>query len=116
MGVPHTIVFGNLDEYDVEEGKYIEKHKIFPMGTNVNFCEVLSKDVVKAKTWERGAGPTLACGTGCCACVVASNKLGLTNAKVEVQVPGGKLFIQIREEGVFMTGPAEVSFKGEYNI
>jgi diaminopimelate epimerase len=114
MGVPHTIIFGNLDQYNVEEGKYIEKSETFPIGTNVNFCEVISKDKVRVKTWERGAGPTLACGTGSCACVIASHKLGFTDAKVEVQVPGGKLLIQIREDGVLMTGPAVVSFEGEY--
>lgn len=116
MGVPHTVIFGNLDQYDVQEGRYIEKNEIFPIGTNVNFCEIISKDKVKVKTWERGAGPTLACGTGSCACVIASNKLGFTDAKVEVQVPGGKLLIEIKEDGVFMTGPAVVSFKGEYEI
>lgn len=116
MGVPHTIIFGNLDQYNVEEGRNIEKHEIFPIGTNVNFCEVVSKDKVKVKTWERGAGPTLACGTGSCACVIASNKLGFTDDKVEVKVPGGKLLIEIRKDGVFMTGPAVVSFKGEYEV
>lgn len=116
MGVPHTVIFGNLDQYDVKEGKYIEKNEIFPIGTNVNFCEVIDRDKVRVKTWERGAGPTLACGTGSCACVIASNKLGFTDTKVEVQVPGGKLLIEIKEDGVFMTGPAVVSFKGEYEI
>lgn len=116
MGVPHTVIFGKLDQYDVQEGKYIEKNEIFPIGTNVNFCEVIGKDKVNVKTWERGAGPTLACGTGSCACVIASNKLGFTDSKVEVQVPGGKLLIEIKEDGVFMTGPAVVSFKGEYEI
>lgn len=114
MGVPHTVIFGNIDQYNVEEGRSIEKNEIFPKGTNVNFCEVVSRDKIKVKTWERGAGPTLACGTGCCASVVASNKLGFTDTKVEVQVPGGKLLIEIRKDGIFMTGPAEVSFKGEY--
>lgn len=116
MGVPHTVLFGKLDEYDVEEGKAIEKYDIFPEGTNVNFCEVINNNKIKVKTWERGAGPTLACGTGSCACVIASNKLGFTGENVEVQVPGGKLFIEIKENGVFMTGPAVVSFKGEYEV
>lgn len=114
MGVPHTVLFGKLDEYDVEEGKVIEKYDIFPEGTNVNFCEVINDNKIRVKTWERGAGPTLACGTGSCASVIASNRLGFTGKKVEVQVPGGKLFVEIKENGVFMTGPAVVSFKGEY--
>ncbi|MDW8799605.1 diaminopimelate epimerase [Clostridium sp. A1-XYC3] len=116
MGVPHTVIFGSLDNCDVSEGKSIEKYDIFPEGTNVNFCEVVSKSKVKVKTWERGAGPTLACGTGSCAAVVASNRLGFTDEKVEVEVPGGRLVIEIEEEGVYMTGPAVVSFKGEYNL
>jgi diaminopimelate epimerase len=116
MGVPHTVMFGELEHYDVWEGKAIEKHEIFPLGTNVNFCEVIDRDNVKVMTWERGAGPTLACGTGSCACVVASNKLGLTNSRVGVRVPGGELLIEIKKDGVFMTGPAAVTFKGEYEI
>ncbi len=116
MGVPHTVIFGELEDYDVEEGRAIEKYNAFPKGTNVNFCEVINDSKVRVKTWERGAGPTLACGTGSCASVIASNKLGFTGKNVEVQVPGGKLFIEIKENGVFMTGPAEVSFKGEYEI
>ncbi|ALU37511.1 Diaminopimelate epimerase [Clostridium ljungdahlii DSM 13528] len=116
MGVPHTVIFGDLEKYDVKEGKAIEKYSIFPEGTNVNFCEVLNKDEIKIKTWERGAGPTLACGTGTCACAVASNKLGFTEGKVKAHVPGGILFIEVKDNKVFMTGPAEVSFKGEYDI
>ncbi|WP_446899337.1 diaminopimelate epimerase [Clostridium sp. LBM24168] len=116
MGVPHTVIFGKLKDYNVSEGKYIEKYKIFKEGTNVNFCEVINNSKIKIKTWERGAGATLACGTGCCASAVAANKLGFTGKKVEVIVPGGHLLVEIKEDGVFMTGPAEVSFKGEYRI
>lgn len=116
MGVPHTVIVGKLQDYNVEEGRAIEKHEYFPMGTNVNFCEIVNDNFVKVKTWERGAGPTLACGTGCCASVVASNKLGLTNKKVNVEIPGGKLFIEITNDGVLMTGPAEVVFSGECEL
>lgn len=113
MGVPHTIIFGNLEKFDVNEGRAIEKHELFEKGTNVNFCQVLDRKNLKVKTWERGAGPTLACGTGSCAAVVAANKLGFVDHKVNVEIPGGKLFVEICEEGVYMTGPAAVSFKGE---
>nr|WP_206154799.1 diaminopimelate epimerase [Clostridium muellerianum] len=116
MGVPHTVIFGKLEDYDIEEGRSVEKFEFFPEGTNVNFCEVLDRNKIKVKTWERGAGPTLACGTGCSASVVASNRLAFTGESVEVQVPGGKLFIEIKDNGVFMTGPAVVSFKGEYEL
>jgi diaminopimelate epimerase len=114
MGVPHTIIFGNLEEYDVYEGRTIEKHELFKKGTNVNFCQVVDRKNLKVKTWERGAGPTLACGTGSCAAVVAANRLGFVDYEVNVEIPGGKLLIEIYEEGVYMTGPAVVSFKGEF--
>ncbi|CAB1242338.1 diaminopimelate epimerase [Clostridium sp. MT-14] len=116
MGVPHTVIFGRLEKYQVREGKSVEKYAAFPQGTNVNFCEIIDKNNIKVKTWERGAGPTLACGTGSCACVVAANKLNFTDKKVKVTVPGGNILVEIRGNNVFMTGPAEVSFKGEYDM
>jgi diaminopimelate epimerase len=114
MGVPHTVVFGKLQDYEVEEGKLIERDSLFPKKTNVNFCEVVRRDMISVKTWERGAGPTLACGTGSCASVVAANKLGYIDPKATVQVPGGLLNIEIVGEEVLMTGPAEIVFKGEF--
>ncbi|WP_291637329.1 diaminopimelate epimerase [Clostridium sp.] len=114
MGVPHTIIFGKHGDYCVEEGKFIEKHDLFPEKTNVNFCEVVSKNMIRVKTWERGAGPTLACGTGSCASVVAANRLGYIEAKAMVQVPGGLLNIEIVNEEVLMTGPAEITFEGSF--
>ncbi|MFL0196873.1 diaminopimelate epimerase [Clostridium sp. WILCCON 0269] len=116
MGVPHTVIFGKLENYDVAEGKYIEKYPIFTQGTNVNFCEIVNENEIKVKTWERGAGPTLACGTGSCACVVAAHRVGLAEKKVKVTVPGGRLLVEIKDHNVFMTGPAAVSFKGECDI
>ncbi|NEZ46333.1 diaminopimelate epimerase [Clostridium niameyense] len=116
MGVPHTVIFGKLGEYDVEEGKYIEKLPIFKEGTNVNFCEIINYKKIKVKTWERGAGPTLACGTGSCASVVASNLLKYTDKKVEVILSRGRLFIEITEDGIFMDGPAEICFRGEIDV
>ncbi|MBU3161391.1 diaminopimelate epimerase [Clostridium frigoris] len=116
MGVPHTIVFGKLDDYEVCEGKFIEHNCLFPQKTNVNFCEVVDKNMIKVKTWERGAGPTLACGTGSCAAVAAANRLGYTEGRVKVQVPGGILNIEIVEGEVLMEGPAEIAFKGEFLI
>ena len=114
MGVPHTIVFGKLEDYEVEEGKLIECDSLFPEKTNVNFCEIVGKNMIRVKTWERGAGPTLACGTGSCAAVVAAKRLGHTEGQVTVQVPGGLLDIDIVEDEVLMTGPAETIFKGEF--
>lgn len=116
MGVPHTVIIGRLEDFDITEGKAIEKFELFPIGTNVNFCEVVDRENIKVKTWERGAGPTLACGTGSCASVVACNKLGLVNSKVRVELPGGRLDIEVDPLGVFMEGPAETVFVGEYKL
>lgn len=109
MGVPHTEVFVN----DVTTvplttlGPKLEKHELFPRGTNVNFVQVVDKDHIKVRTWERGAGATLACGTGCCASVVMAYENGLTNREVDVDVYLGTLHIRYEEDGsVFMTGPA----------
>ncbi|GCD08919.1 diaminopimelate epimerase [Clostridium tagluense] len=114
MGVPHTIVFGKQEEYQVEEGKFIEHLDLFPEKTNVNFCEIVGRNVIRVKTWERGAGPTLACGTGSCASVVAANRLGYIDKKVEVQVPGGVITVEIAKNEVLMEGPAEITFEGEF--
>ncbi|WP_026881297.1 diaminopimelate epimerase [Clostridium akagii] len=117
MGVPHTVVIGELDDFDVNEGEYIEKCKaIFPEGTNINFCEVIDKKHIMVKTWERGAGATLSCGTGCCASAIACNRLELIGNEVEVSVPGGIVHVEITEEGVFMTGDSVISFRGETDL
>ena len=116
MGVPHTVIMCNLDEVDVEEGKYIEKYSIYTQGTNVNFCEVLDSTTIKVKTWERGAGPTLACGTGSCAAVIAANILDYTESGVKVIVPGGVLYIKIQDKEVLMTGPAVTVYEGKIEI
>lgn len=117
MGVPHTVILGRLDDFNVKEGNFIEKYKkLFPEGTNVNFCEVEDRKNIKIKTWERGAGATLACGTGCCASVVACNKLGLTDKKVNVKVPGGNVEIEICDEAVYMIGGASITFRGDTDL
>lgn len=117
MGVPHTVIFGKLHDFNMYEGKKIENCKdIFPKGTNVNFCEVINDSSIRIKTWERGAGATLACGTGCCASAVASNKLGYTGKNTDVFVPGGKVHIDICEDGIYMTGDAVVTFRGETEL
>jgi diaminopimelate epimerase len=115
MGVPHTIILGKLQDINVEEGRAIEKASMFPKGTNVNFCEVIDKKHIRVKTWERGAGATLACGTGSCASVEACHKLGLVDSEVHVELPSGHLFIELKDEGIYMSGPAVTVFEGEYN-
>jgi diaminopimelate epimerase len=119
MGNPHTMVF--VDDIRLVEvgriGRAIEKHPLFPKGTNVNFVEVVDRGRVKVRTWERGAGATLACGTGCCASVVASAINNHTGRNVSVELQYGELHIEWAEDGtVFMTGPAEESFSGEITL
>lgn len=117
MGVPHAVVF--LSEPMPESriaalGRYIETHPVFPQKTNVNFVEVLEGDRLRVSTWERGAGRTLACGTGSCASAVLANRLGRTGTSVTVELQAGTLQIDIAEDGtVYMTGPAEYVFEGE---
>lgn len=116
MGVPHTEVFVD----DVTKvplttlGPKLERHPLFPRGTNVNFVEVVDDSHIKVRTWERGAGATLACGTGCCASAVMAHENGLTGREVDVAVYLGTLHISYSEDGtVFMTGPAAEVFETE---
>ena len=112
VGVPHTVIIGEKNQYNVEEGRNIEKFNIFLEGTNVNFVEVINRKNIKVKTWERGAGATYSCGTGCSAAVVVANKLGYTDEEVNVYVPGGKLRIKLESGKIYMIGPAEYICKG----
>lgn len=115
MGVPHTVIFGEED-IDIERAKFIEKHDLFPEGTNVNFCKIMNKNELTVKTWERGAGATFSCGTGCCASVVCGNYFDLLEKKAMVTTPGGKLKIEIKEKNVYMTGEAVFVFSGDIII
>jgi len=116
LGVPHTVVRVNhLAETDMNSvGKTIESHPWFPHKTNVDFIEVVSKGHIKMQTYERGAGLTLACGTGACASVVMGNYLGYLAREVCVELPLGNLNIRIdSDDSVYMTGPAEKICQGE---
>lgn len=116
MGVPHTVIFENDEEYDVvEDGRKLEKLPVFKEGSNINFVKVIDDTHIKIKTWERGAGATLACGTGCSAAVVVAKKLGLVSKEKEifVKAPGGELVIEVLGDDVYMKGPAEVAFEGK---
>ena len=99
-------------------GPFFEKHERFPERTNTEFVRVLDKDMVEMRVWERGTGETLACGTGCCAIVVAGCLNGLTQNKVTVKVLGGELICEWDREAnlVYMTGPAVSVFDGEISI
>ncbi|CAG7902718.1 unnamed protein product [Brassica rapa] len=122
MGNPHCITFGTkggpnlkVDDLNLQEiGPKFEHHEMFPARTNTEFVEVLSRSHLKMRVWERGAGATLACGTGACALVVAAVLEGRANRKCTVDLPGGPLEIEWRQEDnhIYMTGPAEAVFYG----
>ena len=117
MGNPHVVIpVADLDAVDLEAlGPLLEQHEAFPARTNVHFVQVLSPDHLRMRVWERGAGPTLACGTGACATLVACHLLGLAERRARLDLPGGTL--EIEWDGangpVWMTGPAEAVFHGQ---
>lgn len=113
MNIPHTVIFEN-DETDIEEGNAIEHYNMFPERTNVNFCKKISENTIRVRTWERGAGPTLACGTGNCASAVVAHRLGYVGNHVHVIVPGGELDVHIEDDGIYMIGSAEFICEGCY--
>ncbi len=116
MGNPHTVIFLDEEPKNFAVTKYgplIENHPIFPKRTNVEFAYVKNPNEIIMRVWERGAGETLACGTGACATAVAAIVKGLTDRKVTVHLLGGDLIIEWAEDGhVYMTGPAEEVFEG----
>lgn len=118
MGNPHTVVFvKNLADLDIAAvGPLFENHEVFPNRTNTEFVEIVDRNRVNMRVWERGSGETLACGTGCCATVVACVLNGLTEEKVTVGVLGGEIeiFWDRKEDLVYMTGPAATVFEGEF--
>lgn len=120
MGNPHCVIFVDDNKtYPVHEwGPKIENHlELFPRRVNVEFVTILGEDHLHQRTWERGAGETLACGTGACAVAVAAHLTGRAGKKVQIDLLGGTLYIDWREnEHVFMTGPAKTVFEGEIEL
>lgn len=118
MGNPHAIIFvEEIRDEDVRKyGPQIEFHEWFPERTNVEFIQILNREEILFRVWERGSGVTLACGTGACAAAVAAALAGKVDRKVTVHLAGGDLFIDWREEDnrVYMTGPATEVFAGKY--
>ncbi len=119
MGNPHVVIYeDNLDTVPVARyGPAIENHKSFPQRTNVHFVQICNSSEIIVRTWERGAGETLACGTGACACVVASVLNKRTSRTVLVHLPGGDLRVEwTGDNRVMMTGAAEEVFEGEIQL
>jgi len=119
MGNPHCVIFiDNFDKIDVQKnGAEIERHHSFPERTNVHFVKVHSPKEVTMKTWERGSGITLACGTGASAVCVAGVLNKKTERKMLAHLPGGDLELEWAEDGnVYMTGPATEVFAGEWTL
>jgi diaminopimelate epimerase len=116
-GNPHCVFWvANADSYDLASfGAELEHHPLFPERANVSLAEVTGESALKLRVWERGTGITRACGTGACAAAVTAARTGRTGRRVEVELPGGVLFIEWREvdNHILMTGPTEFEFEGE---
>ena len=119
MGNPHCVIFvDDVEAFQVEKyGPLIENHELFPRRTNVEFVQVLSRTEVRQRTWERGAGETLACGTGSSAVTAACVLNGLTEKKILNHLSGGDLEMEWGDDGnIYMTGPAVEVFSGEIDL
>lgn len=119
MGNPHAVIFvEDPDSFPVDKiGPMIENHPLFPNRVNVEFVSLKEKDHLYQRTWERGAGETLACGTGACAVLVAAHLNGKTGKKCIIDLKGGQLEIEWSTAGdIFMTGPAETVYTGEIEL
>ena len=126
MGNPHAVIFTDLPDsngfdlssFEIEKiGPLFENHVRFPQRTNTEFVRVIDRSHIEMRVWERGAGETLCCGTGCCASVVACVLNDRTDTEVNVSVTGGELSIKWdrKSNHIFMTGPAETVFTGTYD-
>ena len=118
MGNPHCVFFtGDAEAVDLAAlGPGLEHHPLFPERANIGIAEIRGRDAIRLRVWERGAGITLACGTGACAALVAAHRRGLTDRKATIELDGGKLTIDWRaDDHVLMTGPAAISFAGSFD-
>ena len=119
VGNPHCVIFLKNISKDLalKFGRLIEENKLFPKRTNVQFAQIISKNKVKIEIWERGAGYTLASGSSSCGVVSVGYKLGLLNEKVQVIMPGGKLYIEIdKDYKLTMKGPVEEICNGQLKL
>lgn len=120
MGNPHAVTFiDDTDSLEIEKlGPKFENHPLFPKRTNTEFAKIIDRKTIKMRVWERGAGETLACGTGACATLVAASLSDLTDDEVDLVLLGGTLHIRWDKENnnIYMTGPAQFVFDGVITI
>ena len=120
MGNPHCVIeVDDVDRIPLERvGPALEHHVAFPNRVNVEFIEIVSRTRIRERTWERGTGETLACGSGACAVAVASMLRGVVDREVEIELRGGTLQIAWanKNSSVWMTGPAATVFTGEWPV
>jgi diaminopimelate epimerase len=118
MGNPHCVTFVDelTDDWVLRVGPLLERDPSFPNRVNAEFVQVINRGEVRQRTWERGTGETLACGSGACAVCVAGVLTGRTDRELVVHLPGGDLFLEWNASNnhVYMTGPAEEVFSGEW--
>lgn len=117
MGNPHCIHFvADADAAPVAtRGPQVEHDPLFPEATNVEFASLMARDHLRLRVWERGTGITLACGSGACATAVAAHRRGLTGRRVRIDADGGRLDVEWREDGVWLTGPVAHVFDGVFS-
>lgn len=118
IGNPHLVMkVDHVDAYPlIKIGSSLEHHRLFPNRVNVNILEILDRHTIKLRVWERGAGETLACGSGACASTVAALRRGWTGHHVRVLLPGGELSIDVRDDNtVYMTGDVAYVFEGTWH-
>ena len=120
MGNPHAVIFGDDPSgIDIEHlGPQFENHPMFPRRINTEFAHIVDNKTIKMRVWERGAGETLACGTGACATLVAAMLCGLNDGEADIELIGGTLHIRWdrNDNCVYMTGPAEFVFDGQITV
>ena len=116
MGNPHVVTYVDQLDFEIEKiGPYFEKNEMFPESVNTEFVQVIDRQHLKMRVWERGSGETMACGTGACAVMYASYVNGLCDSQVDVELLGGILNIQYQDGHIFMEGPARTVFEGIMN-
>ncbi len=117
MGNPHAVHFvEDAEAVDLEgQGPGVEHDPLFPERTNVEYASLIGPDHLRMRVWERGTGVTLACGSGACATAVAANLRGLTGKTVALDLDGGRLLVDWREDGVWLSGPVAYVFAADFD-